>query len=146
MSYNHTNSQCKSLLELIIAYVLLLVLLLHLNRACIMCYTCRFSKMLGARNNMRGSRKFCQRNQTLTTFFLFGEGREDLKYHYKQAITGPPAKRHLNGPTLDAVLAGTESGSVLLRNPIALWFFRVGPETLSTPSGPAHAAKLSRSS
>ena len=34
-------------------------------------------------------------------FFLVDEGREDPNTtHYKQAIIGPPAKRHLNGVLL----------------------------------------------
>ena len=44
---------------------------------------------------MRGSRKFCQRGPTLTTFFLVVDRRMDPnKYHYKWAIIGPPEKRH----------------------------------------------------
>ena len=49
---------------------------------------------------MRGYRKLCQRGSNFDVFFLFiffliDEGREDKKYHYKRAIIGPPAKRHL---------------------------------------------------
>ena len=51
---------------------------------------------------MHRSRKFCQRG-TLTTvlfsvFSWWGEGCS--KCHYKRAIIGPPAKRHLNGISL----------------------------------------------
>ena len=57
------------------------------------------------------------------------------KYHYKRAIIGPPAKRHLmvfrwqadDGPTLNAGLVAMwffkESWPVFLRNPVCLWFF-----------------------
>ena len=42
---------------------------------------------------MRGSRKFFQWGPAMTTFVcFFNEER-----HYKRAIIGPPAKRHLNG-------------------------------------------------
>ena len=54
--------------------------------------------------NMRGSRKFCQRGSNFDKFFLlffYLEGRDDPgKYRYKEAIIGPPAKRHLNGVSL----------------------------------------------
>ena len=65
-------------------------------------------------------------------------GERGSKYHYKQTIIGPPAKRHLNGvsrradggPTLIAGLVALwfyrGSGTKLLRNPIFLWFFREG--------------------
>ena len=49
--------------------------------------------------SMRGSRKFCQRGPNFDKLFL--EGRDDpRKYHFKRAIIGPPAKRHLNGVSL----------------------------------------------
>ena len=45
---------------------------------------------------MRGSRKFCQRVSNFDNiFFCF-----DSEYHYRRAIIGPPAKRHLNGISL----------------------------------------------
>ena len=89
---------------------------------------------------MCGSRKFCQRGTPLTTIysfillFLVWWGEEWSKYHYKRAINGPPAKRHLNGVSLAGrwwsniecwigsfvVLRG--SGPVLLRNPLFLYF------------------------
>ena len=43
-------------------------------------------------NRMRGSRKFCQRGPTLTTFFYY-LGEEGSKYHLND-----------NGPTLNAGL------------------------------------------
>ena len=52
------------------------------------------------------SESFARGDLTWTTFFLllfcclWGEG--GIKYHYKQAIIGPPAKRHLNGVSLRA--------------------------------------------
>ena len=64
---------------------------------------------------VRGSRKFFQRgssfenvfNVVFLLFFLFcfflGGGvmrGERIQYHYKWAIIGPPAKRHLNGISL----------------------------------------------
>ena len=44
---------------------------------------------------MGGYRKFCQRG---SNFGLVEKGWE--KYHYKRAIIGPPAKRHLNRVSL----------------------------------------------
>ena len=41
---------------------------------------------------MRGSRKFCQRNPTLTTFFLVDEGREDPS----ATLSGPSSARQRN--------------------------------------------------
>ena len=57
---------------------------------------------------MHVSRKFCQRGSKFEFFFCFvfsvDEGIEDpargSKYHYKWAIIGSPAKRHLNGVLL----------------------------------------------
>ena len=55
---------------------------------------------------MRRSRKLCQRGSNFDNVF-FDEGMEDQNttirgpsYHYKQAIIGPPVKRHLNGISL----------------------------------------------
>ena len=74
---------------------------------------------------------FVREGPTLTFFFsLMGE--ELSKYHYKRALFGPPAKRHLNGVSLACrfwpkieswlgsftILRG--SGAVLLKNPIFL--------------------------
>ena len=53
-------------------------------------------------------------------------GEREFTYHYKRAIIGPAAKRHLNdeGQTLNAGLVALRlfsgSGPVLLRNPIFL--------------------------
>ena len=48
--------------------------------------------------SMRGSRKLCQRGSNFTSFLGFLEGRDDpSKYHYKRAMIGLSAKRHLNG-------------------------------------------------
>ena len=70
---------------------------------------------------MRRSRKFCQGGPTLTTFFYWW-GERWSKYNYKQAIIGPPAKRHLNGPILNAGLTTlwlfSGSWPILQRNPI----------------------------
>ena len=50
---------------------------------------------------MRGSREFCQRGSEFETFFLADEGIDNPNItHYKWAIIGPPAKRHLNGVSL----------------------------------------------
>ena len=79
-------------------------------------------KTVQSKSTMRGSRKFCQRGSNFDKFcfvmFLFvfvcfvfvvflgggGAGRggrdDPSKYHYKRAIIGPPAKRHLNGFSL----------------------------------------------
>ena len=59
-------------------------------------------------NSMRGSRKFFERGSksTLTPFFFKlmggggGGGERGTKYHYKRAIIGSPAKRHLNDVSL----------------------------------------------
>ena len=55
--------------------------------------------------HMRGSRKFCWRGSTFDNdFFWFVtlEGREDpSQYYYKRAIIDPPAKRHLNGVSME---------------------------------------------
>ena len=52
--------------------------------------------------SMRGYRKFCQRGSKFdNVFFSFSWwGDRELKYHYKWAIIGPPAKRHRNGVSL----------------------------------------------
>ena len=98
---------------------------------------------------MRGSRKFCQGRSNFDEFFfvffcfITWWGEEGSKYHFKRAINGPPAKRHLNGVSLAGrwwpniecwivsffILRG--SGPVLLRNPIFLYFFRGGRDPLS---------------
>ena len=52
---------------------------------------------------MRGSKKFVRGGPTVHVFiyyFLVDEGEGGSKYHYKRAIIGPPAKRHLNGAAL----------------------------------------------
>ena len=58
---------------------------------------------------MRGSRKICQGVHPDSFFFFFffflgGGGllveKKGFKYHYKRAIFGTPAKRHLNGVSL----------------------------------------------
>ena len=45
---------------------------------------------------MRGSRKFFQRASNYFFTFFNWLWERGSKYHYKRAITGPPAKRHLN--------------------------------------------------
>ena len=81
---------------------------------------------------MRGSRKFCQRGSNADNVFFSMMGEELSRYHYKRALFGPPAKRHLNGVSLACrfwpkieswlgsftILRG--SGPVLLKNPIFL--------------------------
>ena len=69
-------------------------------------------------------------------FNWWGEGGS--KYHYKRAIIGPPAKRHLNGvslacrwwPNIECWLEWfvifRGSGPILLRNPLFWWIFRGG--------------------
>ena len=50
---------------------------------------------------MRGSRKFCQKRSNADNVFFFSLMGEELsKYHYKRALFGPSAKRHLNGVSL----------------------------------------------
>ena len=54
---------------------------------------------------MHGSRKFFQRGSNFfyvffVCFFFSWVGERGSKYHYKRAIIGPPAKRHLNGVSL----------------------------------------------
>ena len=80
--------------------------------------------------DIRGSKKFCQRGSNFDKVLLVEEGREDPN----TTISGPPAKRYLNGmafrwrviddPTLNADLVVLRfvrgSGPVLLRNPIYL--------------------------
>ena len=74
-------------------------------------------------NTMRGSRKFCKRvsifsnfdNVLYALFLNLMRGERGPTYHYKRAIIGPSAKRHLNlngvslgcvdGPTFNAGLA-----------------------------------------
>ena len=41
---------------------------------------------------------FVRGGPILTTLFFLGEG--GFKYHYKQTIVGPPAKRHINSVSL----------------------------------------------
>ena len=100
--------------------------------------------MTSSKHVMRGSRKFVRGGPTLITFifsfsFFFSLMRgEDPKYHYWRANTGPPAKRHLNGvllacrwwPNFECWLGSfvifRESGSLLLRNFIFLWFSQGG--------------------
>ena len=77
-------------------------------------------------------------------FFFSWWDEGGSKYHYKWAIIGPPAKRHLNGvslvcwwwPNIECWLGSfvifRGSRPVLLRNPIFLWFFRV----VRTPGPP----------
>ena len=81
---------------------------------------------------MRGSRKFCQGGSKADNVFFSLMGEELSKYHYKRALFGLPAKRHLNGVSLACrflpkieswlgsftILRG--SGTVLLKNPIFL--------------------------
>ena len=68
---------------------------------------------------------FARGGPTLTTFsfllfvffvfFVFLSGFGGSKYHYKRAIIGPPAKRHLNGVSLEGVDGSTlNTGSVAL--------------------------------
>ena len=87
---------------------------------------------------MRGSRKFCQRGSNFENAIFSWWGEGGPKYHYKRAVTGPLAKRHLNGVSLACrwwpkiecwlcsfvILRG--SGPILLRNPKFLWFSGVG--------------------
>ena len=99
---------------------------------------------------MRGSRKFCQRGSNADNVFFSLIGGEISKYHYYRAFFGPPVKRHLNGVSLACRLwpkieswFGSftilrESGPVLLKKTIILWFSRGGPDPLS-PSGSVHA-------
>ena len=49
---------------------------------------------------MRRSSKFCQRGSIFDNVFFSWWGDRGSKYHYKWAIIGPPAKRHLNGVSL----------------------------------------------
>ena len=60
---------------------------------------------------MRGSRKFCQSGSNLDNVFFVWWGEELFKYHYKQAIFGPPVKRHLNGVLLACRLWPNMRGS-----------------------------------
>ena len=94
----------------------------------------------------------------LWRFFIVDEGRKDPKYHYKRAIIGPLAKRHLNGVSLacrcvpniecwlGSVVIFRGSGPVLLRNPTFLWFLRGGGPDALPPSGSVHAVRVSNSS
>ena len=88
---------------------------------------------------------------TLTKFFFSIMGEELSKYHFKRAIFGPPAKRHLNGvslacrlrPKIESWLGSFTiirgSGPVLLKHYIFVIFEgRSGPPALP-PSGSAHA-------
>ena len=85
---------------------------------------------------MRGSRKFCQKGSNsdnvyllLLFFFWWGGSRREDPNSTK---SGPSLARQRNaicdGPTLNTGLVALwffmESGIVLLRNPIFLWFFR----------------------
>ena len=77
-----------------------------------------------------------------SSFLLFlSRWREGgSKYHYKRAIIGLPAKRHLNGvslacrwwPNIKCWLGSFKifrgSGPVLLRNPIYFLIFQGGPD------------------
>ena len=58
---------------------------------------CPMDSIVWQRNLMHGSRKFCERG---SRFFFSWWGDRGSKYHYKWAIIGPPAKRHLNGVSL----------------------------------------------
>ena len=85
-------------------------------------------------SDMCGTRMFCQWGSNYDNAFLADEGREDpnTTIHYKRAIIGPPAKRHLNDVSLaDRCLPNSEywlgrfvifkgPGPVLLRNPIMM--------------------------
>ena len=85
------------------------------------------------RNAMRGSRNFCQRGSNFDKFFFFFKGRDDpSKFHYKWAINVLLACKIKCW--LGRFFRG--SGSVLLRNPIFLWFFRGGPDPLFPPPPP----------
>ena len=50
---------------------------------------------------------FVRGGPTLTTFILVDEGEKGSKYHYKRAIIGSPAKRHLNGVCWHADVGST---------------------------------------
>ena len=78
---------------------------------------------------MRGSRKFCQRGSNFDNVFYSWWEEPNA------TISGPSSARQRNaikwsdyGPTLNASLLALWlfRGSVLLRNPIFLWFFRGG--------------------
>ena len=68
------------------------------------------------------------------------------KYHLNRAIIGPPVKRHWNDVSLvvrwwsnnecwlGSLVIFRGSGLVLLRNPIALWFFRGDQNPCTPPS------------
>ena len=70
------------------------------------------------------------------------------KYHYKRAIIGPPAKRHLNGvslacrwwPNIECWLGSFKIfqgiRTSIARNPIFLWFFIGGGGGGGGGSGP----------
>ena len=114
---------------------------------------------------MRGSRKFCQRGSNFDNVFFIIIRGERIKYHYQRAITGPPAKRHLNGNSvslacrrvpniecrLDSFVIFRGSRPVFLRNPIfceyfvsipdlctLTYFTFMGVRTSCPPSGSAH--------
>ena len=86
---------------------------------------------------MRGSRKFFQRGQTLTTLFFFWLGERWSKNHYKWAIIGLPTKRHLNDVSLacqwwlGSFVVFSGSGPVLLKKTTFLWFFSGGGDVLT---------------
>ena len=82
-----------------------------------------------------GARKFCQRGSNFDNFFFNLIREEGSKYDYFWgAIIGPPANRHLNGVSLagrwwpnnecwlGSFVIFRGLGSVLLRDPIFLWF------------------------
>ena len=89
------------------------------------------------KKNLRGSRRFCQRGSNSDKgFFLFLEGL----YHKRRVIIGPQRNAIQmvdDGPTLNAGLVALlffrGYGPVLIRNSIALWFSRMGVQTLYTP-------------
>ena len=56
---------------------------------------------MGSKQTCTGPEGFVRGGQTLTIFiFLDDEGDIESKYHYKWAVIGMPAKRHLNGASL----------------------------------------------
>ena len=93
---------------------------------------------------------FARGGPTLTTFFSF-MGEEFSKYHYKRAIFGPPAKRHLNGdllacrlwPKIESWLGSFKilrgSGPVLLKTYIFVILEGVRTPCPPPPSGSANA-------
>ena len=94
---------------------------------------------------MRGSRKFCQRGSNLDNVFLVWWGGELSKYHYKRAVFGPPAKRHLNGvllacrlwPKIESWLGSHDFkgiGTSIAKKPLYFCDFRGEVRTACLPS------------